>query len=46
MESMSNAPHYANIRKGNKLGDLTLTDGMIKDGLWDVYNDITHGQCR
>ncbi|MCC6928437.1 MAG: acetyl-CoA C-acetyltransferase [Gemmatimonadaceae bacterium] len=34
-ESMSNAPHYLyNYRGGVKIGDQTLVDGMIKDGLW------------
>ena len=45
MESMSNAPHYANIRRGIKAGDLNLVDGMIKDGLWDVYNDFHMGSA-
>lgn len=45
MESMSNVPHYAAIRKGTKLGDLSLTDGMVKDGLWDVYNDFHMGSA-
>lgn len=45
MESMSNAPHYVNVRRGNKLGDMKLTDGMIKDGLWDVYNDFHMGNA-
>lgn len=43
MESMSNVPHYTQIRNGNKLGHLNLTDGMIKDGLWDVYNNFHMG---
>ncbi|MBW3519646.1 acetyl-CoA C-acyltransferase [Flavobacterium sp. NKUCC04_CG] len=45
MESMSNVPYYAAIRKGNKLGHLPLTDGLIKDGLWDVYNDFHMGNA-
>jgi acetyl-CoA C-acetyltransferase len=45
MESMSNAPHYANVRKGTKAGNLELIDGMIKDGLWDVYNDFHMGSA-
>lgn len=45
MESMSNVPHYAYVRKGMKLGDLSLTDGMTKDGLWDVYNDFHMGSA-
>lgn len=45
MESMSNVPHYIRMRKGNKLGHDTLTDGMLKDGLWDVYNDFHMGNA-
>jgi acetyl-CoA C-acetyltransferase len=46
MESMSNVPHYVtSIRKGMKLGHGQLVDGMIKDGLWDVYNDYHMGSA-
>jgi len=46
MESMSNVPHYiTTIRKGMKLGHGQLVDGMIKDGLWDVYNDYHMGSA-
>ncbi|KAH7533515.1 hypothetical protein FEM48_Zijuj04G0139100 [Ziziphus jujuba var. spinosa] len=46
MESMSNAPKYlAEARKGSRLGHDTLVDGMLKDGLWDVYNDAGMGVC-
>lgn len=45
MESMSNVPHYVKLRQGNKLGDTSLTDGLIKDGLWDVYNDFHMGSA-
>lgn len=45
MESMSNVPHYADVRQGKKLGDSVLTDGLIKDGLWDVYNDFHMGSA-
>lgn len=45
MESMSNAPHYAYLRNGVKLGNISLTDGMTKDGLWDVYNDFHMGSA-
>ncbi|UKB85934.1 acetyl-CoA C-acyltransferase [Chryseobacterium sp. MEBOG06] len=45
MESMSNVPHYTHLRHGKKLGDTTLTDGLIKDGLWDVYNDFHMGSA-
>lgn len=46
MESMSNAPKYlAEARKGSRLGHDSLVDGMLKDGLWDVYNDCSMGTC-
>ncbi|MDC8100539.1 acetyl-CoA C-acyltransferase [Chryseobacterium rhizosphaerae] len=45
MESMSNVPHYMSARQGKKLGDALLTDGLIKDGLWDVYNDFHMGSA-
>jgi acetyl-CoA C-acetyltransferase len=45
MESMSNVPHYTMLRRVNKLGDATLIDGMIKDGLWDVYNNFHMGSA-
>lgn len=46
MESMSNVPHYiTSVRKGMKLGHGQLVDGMIKDGLWDVYNDYHMGNA-
>ncbi|KFF10551.1 acetyl-CoA acetyltransferase [Chryseobacterium soli] len=45
MESMSNVPHYTHIRNGKKLGDTVLTDGLIKDGLWDVYHDFHMGSA-
>lgn len=45
MESMSNVPHYVKIRQGIKLGDTNLTDGLITDGLWDVYNDFHMGSA-
>ncbi len=38
MENMSQAPHYLNGRKGVKLGDIKLKDGLILDGLLDVYS--------
>jgi len=38
MESMSNAPHYLPMRKTLKLGDETIVDGLLKDGLTDAYN--------
>ncbi|GAB4825304.1 aspartate transaminase aat1 [Ancistrocladus abbreviatus] len=46
MESMSNVPKYiSEARKGSRLGHDTLVDGMLKDGLWDVYNDFGMGVC-
>jgi acetyl-CoA C-acetyltransferase len=41
MESMSNIPHYAYLRKGTKFGPSTLVDGMQKDGL--VYASVQNG---
>ena len=44
MESMSNAPFYAyGLRGGVKLGDQTLVDGVIKDGLWCSFGDCHMG---
>lgn len=43
MESMSQVPHYNYLRTANKYGHVTLTDGLLKDGLWDVYNDFHMG---
>jgi len=45
MESMSNVPHYFMARNGAKFGDVKLADGMIKDGLTDVYNQTHMGNC-
>jgi acetyl-CoA C-acetyltransferase len=43
-ESMSNAPHYVyGMRSGVKLGDQTLVDGMIRDGLWCAFCDVHMG---
>jgi len=42
-ESMSRAPHAMLLRNGTKMGDATLTDTMIRDGLWDVFNDYHMG---
>src|SRR5690606_2031734 len=45
-ESMSNAPYLLNkARSGYRLGNGELIDSLIKDGLWDVYNDIHMGGC-
>ncbi len=46
MESMSNVPYYAErARTGLRMGHAQLVDGMIKDGLWDVYNDYHMGNA-
>ena len=42
-ESMSNAPHAAPLRQGKKMGDLSLVDTMIKDGLWCAFNGYHMG---
>ena len=42
-ESMTNAPHAINIRKGEKLDKENLIDTMIKDGLWDAFNGYHMG---
>ncbi len=44
MESMSNVPYYSpNIRWGNKYGDVSLVDGLAKDGLTDCYFNYAMG---
>ena len=46
MESMSNVPYYLDkARNGYRLGHGQLTDGLIKDGLWDVYKDFHMGMA-
>ncbi len=42
-ESMSQSPHAAYLRAGQKMGDLNLIDTMIKDGLWDAFNGYHMG---
>ena len=42
-ESMSQAPHVAHLRNGQKMGDLKFIDSMIKDGLWDAFNGYHMG---
>ncbi len=45
MESMTNAPYLLqNARKGFRLGDQKVVDSMVHDGLWDVYQRLSHGQ--
>jgi acetyl-CoA C-acetyltransferase len=43
-ESMSQAPHAAHLRAGQKMGDLAFVDTMIKDGLWDAFHGYHMGQ--
>src|SRR5271155_3088048 len=43
-ESMSQSPHAANVRAGQKMGDLGFVDTMIKDGLWDAFHGYHMGQ--
>ena len=46
MESMSNAPYYMSAaRSGARMGNTTLVDGMIHDGLWDPYGNVHMGNC-
>ncbi|MCT4580467.1 MAG: acetyl-CoA C-acyltransferase [Flavobacteriales bacterium] len=45
MENMSMVPHYYSARNAVKLGDVKLVDGMVKDGLTDVYNQVHMGVC-
>ncbi|MGZ5948265.1 MAG: thiolase family protein, partial [Caulobacteraceae bacterium] len=42
-ESMSQAPHAAHLRNGQKMGDLQFVDTVIKDGLWDAFNGYHMG---
>ena len=42
-ENMSMSPHVANLRAGHKMGDMKFIDSMIKDGLWDAFNDYHMG---
>ncbi len=42
-ENMSLAPHAVYLRKGVKLGNNTMVDTMIHDGLWDSFNDYHMG---
>ncbi|MGY4383934.1 acetyl-CoA C-acetyltransferase [Pedobacter sp. UYP24] len=46
MESMSNVPYYLDkARNGYRLGHGQIIDGLVKDGLWDVYNDYHMGSA-
>ena len=42
-ESMSLSPHVAHLRAGQKMGDMSFIDSMIKDGLWDAFNGYHMG---
>ena len=43
-ENMSMSVHGANLRNGHKMGDFTYIDTMIRDGLWDAFNNYHMGQ--
>jgi len=45
MENMSQAPHYVSMRTGTKYGNGKMTDGIINDGLMDVYSNQVMGAC-
>lgn len=45
MESMSQTPHYIDGRNGVKFGNITMLDGITKDGLLDVYSQVPMGNC-
>ncbi len=46
MENMSQVPHYLpQMRNGVKLGNGKVIDGMVNDGLWDVYNNYHMGNA-
>jgi acetyl-CoA C-acetyltransferase len=46
MESMSNVPYYLpKLRTGARMGNAEVVDGMVHDGLWDVYNQQHMGMC-
>lgn len=45
MENMSMIPHYVHARKGTKFGPASMEDGMQKDGLVDVYDQVAMGVC-
>lgn len=45
MENMSSIPHYYHARKATKFGPVSMEDGMQKDGLVDVYDQVAMGVC-
>lgn len=42
-ENMTLSPHTLHLRAGTKMGDASMTDTMIKDGLWDAFNNYHMG---
>ncbi len=45
MENMSQVPHYLDGRNGVKFGNISMLDGITKDGLLDVYSKVPMGTC-
>jgi acetyl-CoA C-acetyltransferase len=45
MENMSQIPHYLHGRNGQKIGNITIEDGLLKDGLVNVYDGKHMGTC-
>lgn len=45
MENMSQAPHYVSMRNGHKYGNAKMVDGIVNDGLTDVYTNQLMGNC-
>ena len=45
MENMSQIPHYLHSRKGHKFGNIQIEDGLLKDGLVNVYDEKHMGTC-
>lgn len=43
-ESMTLSPHVAHLRAGQKMGDVSYIDSMLRDGLWDAFNGYHMGQ--
>ena len=45
MENMSQTPHYLDARNGTKFGNISMLDGISKDGLLDAYSKLPMGNC-
>ena len=45
MENMSQTPHYLHGRNGQKIGNINIEDGLLKDGLVNVYDGKHMGTC-